>query len=328
MIIDSHAHVVLDDASYRIMATLTGSRNNPRSIGKLPPEAVIAKTVQGLLAQMDEVGTDMQFLSPRPYLQMHSLGPASVPLVWARYNNDLIHAHVQAAPTRFRGIAGLPQFRDTSPAACIEELERAVTELGFVGCLLNPDPMEGDGPPPPGLGDEFWYPLYEKVCELDIPVLVHSAGCCHPRESYTLKFINEGSIAIMSLLGSSVFDDFPKLKVVISHGGGAIPYQIGRFRAGHIRRNQDFDAKLKRLYFDTCVYSEEGLDLLFRICGPDNCLFGTERPGTASVFNPAWGHELDDLKRVIDGIDWLNAQDREKIYEGNCRKLYTRAFPN
>ncbi|HWL46229.1 MAG TPA: amidohydrolase family protein [Sphingomonadaceae bacterium] len=326
MIIDAHAHVVMTEANYAKMAPLTGARNNPPQTPKLPAPEAAEKTARGLLAKMDQVGTDVQFLSPRPYLQMHSLGPAGVPLYWARYCNNLIHQQVQMFPDRLKGVAGLPQFRGESPANCVEELERCVNELGFVGCILNPDPTEGDALPPPGLGDRFWYPIYEKLVELDVPALIHSAGCCHPRESYTLKFINEGSIAVMSLLQSTVFKDFPTLKIVISHGGGAIPYQIGRFRAGAWRRGRDFDQELRQLYFDTCLYSKEGLELLFRIVGPDNCLFGTERPGTGSVRHPHGDHDLDDLKPVIESIDFLTAEDRAKIFEGNTRRIYNKAF--
>jgi len=78
-----------------------------------------------------------------------------------------------------------------------------------------------------------------------------------------------------------VFQDFPTLKLVISHGGGAIPYQMGRFRAWAVRRRQkkEFDEQIRRLYFDTCNYSSEALEFQLRILGVDNCLFGTERPG-------------------------------------------------
>src|SRR5207253_530212 len=109
--------------------------------------------------------------------------------------------------------------RLNSPEDCLPELERCVKELGFAGCLLNPDPTEGDGERPPGLGETFWYPVYEKLVEFDIPALIHSASSCDPRESYTLKFINEESIAVISLLESRVFDDFPRLKLVVPHGG-------------------------------------------------------------------------------------------------------------
>jgi 4-oxalmesaconate hydratase len=327
MIIDSHAHILLGDDSYRIMATLTGSRNNPRSVAKLPSAESIAKQAANLIRQMDEVGTDMQLLSPRPYLQMHSLNPPVVTQKWTQYNNDLIAATVALHPDRFRGVAGLPQFRDSSPVNCLQELERCVKELGFVGCLLDPDPTEGDGRPPPGLGDKFWYPLYEKLVELDVPALIHSAGGCHERESYTLKFINETSIAIISLMDSKVFDDFPTLRIIASHGGGAIPYQIGRFKAGNARRaGASYESKLQRMYFDTCLYSQEGLELLFKVIGPANCMFGTERPGTGSAPNVDWGHDFDVLKPVIEKIGFLTEADRHNIFEGTARKVYTKLF--
>ena len=167
------------------------------------------------------------------------------------------------------------------------------------------------------------------MVDLDVPGLVHSASCCSPRESYTLHFINEESIAIISLLESNVFRDFPKLKIVISHGGGAIPYQIGRFRAWHLRRKLPgtFDERLRQLYYDTCLYSKEALEYLFRTVGVDRCLFGTEKPGTGSALDPATGKWLDDVKHLIDSIEWLSDADRARIYEGNARDLYTRAFP-
>jgi 4-oxalmesaconate hydratase len=328
MIVDSHAHIVMPDVLYRMMAGLVGSRANPARPEDAVSDEALNKAATGLIAKMDEVGTDVQFISPRPYMMLHSLRPAAVSQTWNGLVNDVIARQVKMFPKRFRGVAALPQFRDSSPANCIDELDRCVNELGFVGCLLNPDPCEGDSTPPPGLGDRFWYPLYEKMVELDVPALIHSAACCHPRESYTLHFINEENIAIISLLQSTVFEDFPNLKIVIAHGGGAIPYQMGRFRAWHHRRSTPgtFDERLRQLYFDTCNYSREALDLLFRVVGTDRCLFGTERPGTGSVKDPATGKFYDDLRPVIEGIEWLSDQDRSKIFELNARKVYSRAF--
>jgi 4-oxalmesaconate hydratase len=331
MIVDSHAHIVMPVELNTYVSELVSSRANPApGKGGQPSDEVVRAAAAGLTRQMDAVGTDVQFLSPRPYMQMHSIKPAAVTSAWTRVVNDVIHRQVTMFPARFKGVAGLPQFRDTSPQNTLEELDRCVTELGFVGCLINPDPMEGDGTPPPGLGDRFWYPLYEKLVELDVPALVHSAGCCHPREPYTLKFINEESIAVISLLTSTVFEDFPTLKIIIPHGGGAIPYQMGRFRAWHHRRNLPgtFDDKLRSLYFDTCNYAPEALELLFRIVGTDNVLFATERPGTGSVMDPSTGKMFDDLKPIIEGIGWLDAAAKFKIFEGNARKLYPRAFVN
>lgn len=328
MIVDSHAHVVMTDDLYRYMAELVASRANPASPFKGASAELLRKAADGLVGMMDDVGTDVQFLSPRPYMQMHSVRPATVTALWTRAVNDAIHAQCQLHPQRFRGVAGLPQYRAESPANCLAELQRCVYELGFVGCLLNPDPTEGDEAAPPGLGDRFWYPLYEKLVELDVPALIHSASCCHPRESYTLKFLNEESIAVMSLLESRVFDDFPTLKIVVAHGGGAIPYHMGRFRAWSVRRNErmSFDDKLRRLYFDTCNYSREALEFQLRVIGAANCMFGTERPGTGTIRSPIEGRDFDDLKPIIDSFEWLSAAERHAVFEGTCRKVYSRAF--
>ncbi|KQP36229.1 amidohydrolase family protein [Pseudorhodoferax sp. Leaf274] len=324
MIIDSHAHVVVPPESYKYMAELVASRANPAAAPKLTDEAV-RTAGQSIVDIMDKVGTDIQFLSPRPYMQMHSVKPAKVTALWTRHMNDLVYRTVQMFPTRFRAVAGLPQYRDESPENCLAELEFRVKEQGFIGCLLNPDPTEGDASPPPGLGDAFWHPLYEKLCALDIPALIHSAGSCQPRESYTLKFINEESIAIVSLMNSDVFERFPDLKLIVPHGGGAIPYHMGRFRAWSVRRGGEFfDDQLKRLHFDTTTYDQDALELLFKVVGPDRVLFATENPGTGSAIDPKTGRAYDDLKPVIEAIPFLTEADRRNVFECNCTKLYSR----
>lgn len=324
MIIDSHAHIVMPQESYKFFTELVGGRGNPVGNPKIP-DASIRASGEALLKIMDSVGTDIQLISPRPYLQLHSLKPAIVSEIWNKHVNDVIHRLVEMFPDRFRGVAGLPQHRHESPSVrVVAELERCVRELGFVGCLINPDPTEGDELPPPGLGDPFWYPLYEKMVELDVPALIHSAGSCQPRESYTLKFINEESTAVISLLTSDTFERFPELKIVIPHGGGAIPYQMGRFRAWNVRKGeeQSFDDKLKKLHFDTCNYSKEALEFLFKVVGTDNVLFGTEKPGTGSARDPVSGRDFDHLKPVIEEIEWLTEEQRKNLFECNCCNLY------
>jgi 4-oxalmesaconate hydratase len=324
MIIDSHAHVVLPADSYKYMAELVASRANPNFPPTLTEEGV-RKAGQTIIDIMDRVGTDIQFLSPRPYMQMHSVKPARVTALWTKHMNDLVHRTVQMFPARFRAVAGLPQYRAESPTNTFAELEFRVKEQGFIGCLLNPDPTEGDAAPPPGLGDPFWFPLYEKLCELDIPALIHSAGSCEPRQSYTLKFINEESIGIISLLSSDVFEHFPGLKLIFPHGGGAIPYHMGRFRAWSVRNGGEFfDDKLKRLNFDTTTYDQDALELLLKVVGPDRVLFATENPGTGSAVDPKTGRTYDDLKPVIENISFLSAKDRENVFECNCTRLYSR----
>jgi 4-oxalmesaconate hydratase len=330
VIIDSHAHIVMPPESFRYMAELVGGRANPSTTPKIP-DASVRKVAEDLVRTMDSVGTDVQFISPRPYLQMHSVKPGRVSELWSRHCNDLIARVVAMFPDRFRGVAGLPQYMDEPlDVRAVPELRRCVNEHGFVGCLINPDPTEGAGPPPPGLGDPFWHPLYQAMVELDVPGLIHSAGSCSARESYTLKFINEESIAIVSLLGEKTFDKFPQLKIVVAHGGGAIPYQMGRFRSWNVRRGEavSFDEQLKKLYFDTCNYSKEAIELLLKVAGTDNVLFGTEKPGTGSARDPVSGRDYDDMKPVIESIEWLTSQQRTDIFECNCKRVYSRAFAN
>jgi 4-oxalmesaconate hydratase len=328
MIVDSHAHVVAPAELYAWQGHLIANRANPDPGPPAISDELLEATMKDHFKLLDSVGTDVQFISPRPYAMMHSVKPAKLVHAWNIFVNELIARQAKAHPNRYKGVAGLPQTGTDPLDASVAELERCVKQHGFVGCLINPDPNEGEGPAPPGLGDEYWYPLYAKMVELDVPGLVHSASCCSPRESYTLHFINEESIAVISLLESNVFRDFPKLKIVISHGGGAIPYQIGRFRAWHFRRKKagTFDDNLRKLWYDTCLYSKESLEYLFRTVGTDRCLFGTEKPGTGSALDPQSGAWLDDVKRTIDSIDWLTDTDRKNIYEDNARELYPRAF--
>jgi predicted TIM-barrel fold metal-dependent hydrolase len=254
---------------------------------------------------------------------MHSERPEKLVHWYIEECNSIIARQVKLFPGVFRGVCGLPQSPGVSPKSCIPELERCVKELGFIGCLLNPDPGEASGHETPGLGDPFWYPLYEKLVELDVPAYIHSAGCRSERLTYSLHFINEESVAILSLLTSRVFQDFPALKIVVSHGGGAMPYQLGRFEASSLRRRPErFSQSLRRLWFDTVLYSRDALELLIKTVGADRCLFGTERPGIGTVKDPQTGRWMDDTRHFIEGFDWLSAEDKHLIFEGNARTVF------
>ena len=195
---------------------------------------------------------------------------------------------------------------------------------------LNPDPYEGTGPSPT-LGDKYWYPLYEKLVEFDAPALIHSAGCNNGRESYSGHFVTEESIAILSILDSSVFEDFPDLKIVVSHGGGSVPYQIGRWQAevlspglGGAVGNERFEIGLRRFWFDTVLHHAPSLELLFKTVGADRCMFGTEKPGSGSAINPDTGKSFDDLKPVIEGLNLLSPDELKLVFEDNARSVFPR----
>src|SRR5262249_60427665 len=133
---------------------------------------------------------------------------------------------------------------------------------------------ENSGVEAPALGDRYWYPLYEKLCELDIPAHIHTASSRSERASYSVHLINEGTIAILGLLNSDVFKDFPDLKIIVSHGGGAIPYQLGRFDAPSLRGRGAvrFRDRLRLLYFDTVLYTAGAVGLLSKTVRPERCV--------------------------------------------------------
>ncbi len=323
-VVDIHGHVTAPLALYAYQAGLMSARafHGKGSI-RATEEEVLAAAIPHV-QRLKDYGISRQFISPRPYSMMHSRKPEVIVHWFIETVNDIIAAQVAEYPESFVGVAGLPQSAGVSPSNTVEELRRCVLELGFVGCVLNPDPGEGDYATP-GLGDEWWYPLYEAMVELDVPGLVHATACSNPRESYSNHFITEESIAVMSLVDSNVFADFPDLKLIISHGGGSVPYQYGRWQAQRVQKGRDdFSTSLRQLWFDTVLYNKESLELLFKIVGPDRCLFGTETPGIGSGADRVTGNFMDDLAPVIDSITFLDEIQKTGIFSGNAETVFSR----
>jgi predicted TIM-barrel fold metal-dependent hydrolase len=326
MIIDSHAHTNGANHLGGYKSGLLAARGAHGKGSTAASEDSMRGAVQSHIANvLDKVGTDMQVISPRPFQLMHSEKPERLVHWFAEANNNAVATTVTLAPDRYRGMAALPQCPSQPITATFDEIDRCMNELGFLGIMIDPDPYEGDGTPFPGMGDEYWYPLYEKMVKEDIPALVHGAACKDPWDTYSSYFIATETRCIISMVSSRVFDTFPDLKVIVSHGGGAVPYQVGRYRAFYGRHDgTDFDAELKKLYFDTCLYNQEALDLLFTIVGTDRCMFGTENPGTGSYKDPKTGKMMDDTKPIIEGIEWLSDEDKKNIFEDTARSVFSR----
>jgi len=329
MVIDAHAHVTAPDSLWVYKAQILAHRGGH---GRGGTGATDEDIIQALnkpvfggsshLAQLKEAGTDLQIISPRPYQMMTSEHPKLV--AWfMEETNAIIARQVKLFPQTFRGVCGVPLTPNVSPKAVLPYLEKCIKEDGFVGLLLNPDPGECTGVETPPLGDRFWYPLYEKMVELDIAGHIHSMGCKSERLTYSTHFINEETISVVSLLTSNVFKNFPTLKIVVSHGGGAVPYQWARWEAGSLRRpGPRFSDQLRNLYYDTVLYSAPSLELLIKTVGADRCLFGTERPGVGTVKDPRTGKWLDETRHLIEAFDWLSAAEKKMIFEDNAKKVF------
>ena len=223
-------------------------------------------------------------------------------------------------------LAAHPQSPGAPPANSIPELRRCVEELGFIGCNLNPDPSGGYWTDPP-LTDRYWYPLYEKLVELDVPAMVHVSASCNPAFHFTgAHYINGDTTAFMQFITADLFKDFPTLRFVIPHGGGAVPYHWGRYRglAQDMGKPTLQEHLLKNVFFDTCVYHQAGIDLLTRVIPADNILFASEIVGAVKGIDPETGRYFDDTKAMIDKVDWLSAADRDKIFHQNVYKVYPR----
>jgi 4-oxalmesaconate hydratase len=291
----------------------------------IPDDDIRASVEGSQLKLMTERGIDVTIFSPRASAMEHHFGDEAVSTRWAQVSNDLIARVVQLYPGRFIGVCQLPQSPGVPIARSAGELRRCVLELGFAGCNLNPDPSGGHWTSPP-LTDRSWYPFYEAMTELDVPAMVHVSAVTNPAFHATgSHYLNADTTAFMQLMQADLFTDFPGLRLIIPHGGGAVPYHWGRFRglADMLGRPPLEESVLGNVCFDTCVYHQPGIDLLFKVIGTGNIVFGSEMIGAVRGIDPQTGHHFDDTRRYVDALD-LAPGDRDQVYELNARRIYPR----
>jgi 4-oxalmesaconate hydratase len=329
VIIDCHGHYTTAPAAHNAWREAQKKAFDAHATAPRYPaisDDEIRETIEkNQLRLLRERGADLTIFSPRASAMEHHIGDASVATGWARACNDLIKRVVDLYPESFVGVCQLPQTADGGLDESIAELDRSVTELGFVGCNLNPDPSGGHWTSRP-LTDRFWYPLYEKMVDLDVPGMVHVSSSCNVNFHATgAHYLNADTTAFMQLLQGDLFRDFPTLRIVIPHGGGAVPYHWGRFRglADMLERPPLSTHLMHNVFFDTCVYHQAGIDLLFRVIDHDNILFGSEMVGAVRGIDPETGHYFDDTRRYVDALG-LTAADRARVYSGNARRVYPR----
>ena len=334
MIIDCHGHYTTAPAELQKFreAQIAGLKDPllrpSRDSLRISDDQIRESLENAQLKFQRERGTDVTIFSPRASAMAHHIGDEATSLAWAQVCNDLIHRVCTLYPQNFVGVCQLPQSPGVPPGNSAAELERCVRELGFVGCNLNPDPSGGHWNSPP-LTDRYWYPLYEKMVELDVPAMIHVSSSCNPNFHATgAHYINADTTAFMQFLTSDLFKDFPTLRFIIPHGGGAVPYHWGRYRglAQDMKRPPLEELLLNNVFFDTCVYHLAGIELLFRVVPIDNIIFGSEMVGAVRGIDPKTGHYFDDTKRYIDALP-LSDEQRRKVFKENALRVYPRLGP-
>lgn len=331
MIIDIHGHYTtapqaLADWRNRQIASLGNPAETPKPSELKISDDEIRETIEkNQLRLMKERGIDLTIFSPRASFMAHHIGDFETSAAWSALCNEMCYRVSQLFPDHFIGAAMLPQSPGVDVETCIPELEKCVEEYGFVNVNLNPDPSGGHWTSPP-LTDRYWYPIYEKLVEYDIPAMVHVSTSCNPSFHTTgAHYINADTTAVMQLIEGDLFKDFPELKLIIPHGGGAAPYHWGRYRglAQELKKPLLSEHLLKNIYFDTCVYHQPGINLLTEVIPVENVLFASEMIGAVRGIDPETGHYYDDTKRYIEALD-LTPEEKYKIYEGNARRVFTR----
>ena len=330
MIIDCHGHYTTAPDPHQDYRAAQVARLQDPSLPELRSAIIsddqIRESIElNQLKLLRERGADMTIFSPRASTMAHHVGDEQVSQTWTAACNNLIARVVELFPEQFIGVCQLPQSPGVPIENSIAELERCVSELGFVGCNLNPDPSGGHWTAPP-LTDRHWYPFFEKMVELDVPAMIHVSGSCNPNFHATgAHYINADTTAFMQFLQGDLFADFPDLRIIIPHGGGAVPYHWGRYRglADMLKKPLLTEHVMKNVFFDTCVYHQPGIDLLFEVIDIDNILFGSEMVGAVRGIDPQTGQYFDDTKRYIDALD-IPAADKHKVFELNARRLYPR----
>jgi len=331
VIIDIHGHYTtapkaLESWRNQQVAAVHQPRQRPKPSELTISDDEIRETIESnQLKLMRQRGADLTVFSPRASFMAHHIGDFEVSSTWSAICNELCHRVCQLYPDHFIQAAMLPQSPGVPPETCIPELVRCVEQYGAVALNLNPDPSGGHWTAP-ALTDPHWYPIYEKMVEYDIPAMVHVSTSCNACFHTTgAHYINADTTAFMQLLQGDLFKDFPTLRFVIPHGGGAVPYHWGRYRglAQALDKPPLGEHLLHNVFFDTCVYHQPGIDLLTKVVPVRNILFASEMIGAVRGIDPETGHHFDDTRRYIEGAA-LTPADKQQIYAGNARRVYPR----
>jgi aminocarboxymuconate-semialdehyde decarboxylase len=328
---DIHCHVYIPAADQMVgdaaqtnwdaMHTFANEATREYNRQQMGAIRVPLTSVERRLADMDKAGIDVQALSPSPPQYYYST-PPDIGRAAAQLVNDGIAEIVAGHPDRFVGLGSVPM---QEPDFAIKELERIVHELNFRGVEISTNVA----------GEELSAPrfrrFFAKAEELGILIFLHPNGFSDGRRLTDHYFINiignplESTIAVSHLIFDGVIADYPTLKICVAHGGGYLPAYSARMDHAHAAREdcrrvikQAPSSYLKKLYFDTVVFSHEQLEYLVAQYGSDHILLGTDYPFDMAMTDPVG---------FVQSAPGLTPGDQAAIVGGNAARLLNLKLP-
>ena len=325
MIVDVHVHYVSPGAfdTVRRRPDTYGVRLLPGDgvrlqVGDEPPTRPLLPALYTLDLHAKffaEQGIDTAVFGPLMDVAGYSLPPAQG-AAWSRLQNEALAAALREAPGAHRGLATVP-LQD--PATAAAELRVAVRELGLRGAMVDPNAL---GRP---LGDAAFDPFWKAAADLEAPVVLHPF-LLEAVERFGRHYLHnlvgypfETTLAAASLILGGTLDRFPGLSVVLVHGGGFLPYHIGRFDRAHETRPEARvdDAGLpsrylRRFLYDTLVQRPEALRYLVQLVGHDRVMLGSD--------HPFWMGDPDPLRVVREA--GLDPATRAAIFGENAAQIF------
>ena len=325
MIIDVHLHFLSPHAIDAARATpdrlgvrvLDGER--PRlAVGAEPPTRPLLESLYTLphhMAFLEAQGIDAAVFGPLMDVAGYSL-PPDQGAAWSRAQNQGLAASLAAAGGHHVGLATVPL---QSPAHAVEELSFAVRSLGMRGAMIDPNAM---GRP---LGDSAFDPFWKAAADLAAPIVLHPF-LLEAVERFGRHYLHnlvgypfETTLAAGSLILGGTLDRFPSLDVVLVHGGGFLPYHVGRFDRGHTTRPEARSdgaslpsSYLRRFHYDTLVQFTPALAYLVGVAGADRVLLGSD--------HPFWLGDPEPLRIVREA--GLSKKAEAAILGGNAARLF------
>jgi aminocarboxymuconate-semialdehyde decarboxylase len=291
--IDCHTHILGEDAMRRLasesqkVAPVMDQRGDPAC--RLIIDGAVVQDpfprelwdTELRLHDMDANGVDIQVLAPTVFTFFYQHEPA-LGLACAALQNDAIAAEIKRHPGRFLGLASVPL---QAPELAARELARSMTQLGLAGAMIGTH-VRGRN-----LDDPAREPFWATAARLRAFIFIHPHGGAGAERlgAYYLKNLIglpfETTIAGASLVFGGVLERHPDLKICLSHGGGFLPYQAGRFRHGFdvrpeakVNLEASPEASIARLYYDTILHSTPTLEFLIASAGADHVLLGSDYP--------------------------------------------------